>query len=514
MPQHNSHSHSAAFLQDNRIFYTAVLLIFLAACALRVYYMEHKTAVNMDESLSLTLSTYNGHGWDKDFVEGVEYSGEELRRLSYGIKPGLAGLLSDLGSLRRDSRDPPHTAFYYYFFRTALTGTPTLDVFDLLWRGTVLNLLFFGLAFVALYGLGRTLYGDDRPLLLTALLAASINAATLSCFLYVRPYELQALMLTVSTLITVRYVLRIRGGQPCPDYAHFLLHSVAVALCFLSGYFSLVYVFMLGLLLFVMSLKHGQGRYIPYFICLILLALTIAWAIYPSFLLALFYDRGTEAMEKISLAYMLQHAGYILDKFIYISDRHIVAAGGIAALVLGGVLSFRRKGTARQRGLTLALFFIALAWALLCFTVAPYKNLRYIMPAAPLLLLLGCVALQRARWRPALMGIFLLSVLVPAFMPSRIDYYQEYQSTPLPAQQQPYVASLSTRLRVGAFTPYFVDSQKVIFYNSCESLRENYRSRPDAVLVIDDAQFERCEMEDKGLRKLQSYVFFNTYALQ
>ena len=512
-PLSSASEHAAPRWKNRSVFHALLVLLFVLGAGTRCYYITNKTFVHVDESASITLSTYTAPGWSEHFAEGVEYTGDDLRRLSYSVKPGLAGLASDLAHLRMDNRDLPHTSLYYSLLRVALVGMDKWDTNSLMLRGGILNLLFFSVAFVILYKLARMTYGEDKLLVLTALAVATLNPATLSSALLVRTYELQAMLLALTAWLVLGYTKRIEEGLPCPDYKTFLLHGLSVALCLLSGYFALFYIALLGALLIVFAILRSQQCYIPYFSCLLLLALVIAWAIFSPFLLGLFLDRGAEASQKISLTYITNNTLYILDKFIYMYSRHVTGIAGAAVLLLGALLSRGHMPYPREHvRIVLALLCVAILWSLLSFTLAPYKTLRYIMPAAPLVMLLACVFLQYARYRAVLIGFFLLSTLPMAFMQNTIEYYRGEES--IPHLRKPYVVSLSVPWRTEALVPYLADEQKIVFYNICTNLHEKYMTHAGAVLLVDDDQFRRCGMAQwPGLHNAQKYTYFTKYEI-
>ena len=117
-----------------------MVLIFLLAFSVRLYWIDEKETLYGDELTSLCLA-YNQPGWgDQTFELNRAYTGEELRALSYvDQQGGLGGLAEDLAALHIDNRDLSHASLYYMLLRCALTPvqTPSMDM--LKWYGCGLN---------------------------------------------------------------------------------------------------------------------------------------------------------------------------------------------------------------------------------------------------------------------------------------------------------------------------------------------------------------------------------------
>lgn len=512
----NTHSlpSTAPWQKNTSLFYAAVLLIFIVAMGVRWQYMTHKTFVHLDESFSITLSTFNAPSWNERFEDGVVYEGDELRRQAYTVSSGLAGLGHDLFRMRMDSRDPPHSNLYYTFYRTALSGMDNWDTYKLLWRGCLLNLVFFAVSFGLLLQLARLIFAEDRSTILLALLVAVLNPATLSCSLFVRPYQMQEALFIGMALMTVWYVLRIRAGQPCPGYGLFFAHALAICLCLLSGYFAFFYIPLLGLVLLYESLARHQQAYIPYFITLTFLGVLLGWSLYASFMVSLFIDRGVEASEKILGSYLLDHAAFLFDKFTYNLARYGMGTAGAVLLGCAALLSYGRLWAAHPRArLALTLLLVCCVWSIAVFSVAPYKNMRYFMPAVPLILLFACALLQYARFRQFLMPLLACCVLFQTFVAGNIEFYKG--APPIAPQDAPYVASFTEIWRPSAFIPYIEDKQKIIFYDDCEKLRAALPQHAGTYLLIDAPKFQQCRMADvPALRSVREEPYFFVYKIE
>jgi len=158
--------------------------VYALALGIRVYWLSQKEGLHVDEGLTVALACYNDFIVTKNYEYGKKYTGKELKEASLVSSASLKDALADVGSLWKDNRDPPHTNLYYTFLRLSLAGIKTGDVRPIIFRGGVLNLLFFTVSFIFFFLLIRRLFPENELLQYAAAFCAFLSTAAISNTLF------------------------------------------------------------------------------------------------------------------------------------------------------------------------------------------------------------------------------------------------------------------------------------------------------------------------------------------
>lgn len=140
------------------IFIIACAIVFLCALWLRIYYMNKKVDLHVDEGLSIVLAEYNKYGWSKYYDEDKVWSANELKKAILWNDASFNGAISDVAKLWNNNRDSPHTNLYYSLLRLWHIGFDSVDIDSIIMRGISLNLIFFAFSFLFAALLGYELF--------------------------------------------------------------------------------------------------------------------------------------------------------------------------------------------------------------------------------------------------------------------------------------------------------------------------------------------------------------------
>jgi hypothetical protein len=198
------------FLQ-NQIF--LVILIFIFAFGIRLYYVFQKEGLIYDEVGSIVIATWNNYCWRVNYDENKIYTGKEIKEITFFTSSSIKQALADVHNLRlyNHNRDRPHTNLHYSCLRLWFAGTQTSDVQRIIIQGCLLNLLFFSLSFLFLYKLAKLLF-TNKWIILLALVVAFLNTGAISTTMYIRMYQLQETLFIILTWLFSLRPSYERGG--------------------------------------------------------------------------------------------------------------------------------------------------------------------------------------------------------------------------------------------------------------------------------------------------------------
>src|SRR5688572_9675677 len=230
-------------MRANRLTTTLIplLLVFLVTFGIRLYWINQKQGMNVDEGLSIAVSSFNKYMlWSDNYEDGKTYSGKELKTISLWDNPSFRNALGDVYRLHHDNPDTPHSNLYYSCLRLWFAGRIVDDYRKIISGGTGLNLLFFTISFIVMFYLLKLLF-ENTSVVLAGLLLCFLNTGSISNTLLLRPYQLQETALIVATYVCVLYRKKIVEGDVFNRWQDLALVASVGAFTLLSGYFSLGY---------------------------------------------------------------------------------------------------------------------------------------------------------------------------------------------------------------------------------------------------------------------------------
>lgn len=472
---------------------TWLLLVFLTALGVRIYWIHEKEMIYGDELTSVCLS-YNAPGWgEQTFDSRRIYTGDELRKLFYtDDRGGIEGLWHDLAGLHQDNRDPSHASLYYMLLRCALTGVKTPSAVSVMRHGCGLNLLLFALSFLGLYKWLNTIFPQRPMLVCTALLLAFLNPAAISNTLLLREYQLAECLFTGWVWWCTRMALDVQGRQPAYSLRNLGLGVLIAAGLSSSGYFNLIFIGLTGISLIVISFRHAHSatRPLAFYLAGTAGCIGACLTMYEGFFNLLYDVRTTEVADKLqgndwvaNLSTTFLQGGYML--FIRILNPIVC----LTAII--GILAFLQKKNRPCHRPHLPvpwLFASACIWAAVALTLAPWKATRYVSPALPVLMS------AFAFYYSLLLNTFPRKVQLFIIGPSLLSYcLWAYPIEHLERTHRPWPAEASRVLLYGPddeekntinlLVPYLKDHQECVIVESVADIA-SYVPATDSLIYI------------------------------
>jgi len=397
--------------------YQALILIaiYVFALGIRVYWLSQKEGLHVDEGLTIAIACYNDFMVSSNYEYGKKYTGKELKEASLVSDASLKDALADVRNLWKDNRDPPHTNLFYTFFRLSLIGLKTGDIAPIVVRGGILNLLLFTVSFVFFFSLMRLLFTGSELLQYAATFCAFMSTATISNTLFLRPYQIQE---TLFIILCYYFVLSI-------GWMKYIIHenklfitvkpivfmSLITAATLMTGYYSLIFVGLLGLCAIYFLCINKRFIEIPFYFVVLCFGILFAQVLYPKYVSGFFSYRGQETIRTISgntlenIRSSITSAGTFLQKHFFIYPVIAICVLCLAYVIVllireqklvGAQKSHDKKthsGSALQK-IAWYIFTAAVLFLFIVLILAPYKVLRYGMPIFPFLVILPAMLIN------------------------------------------------------------------------------------------------------------------------
>jgi len=385
--------------------------IYILALGVRVYWLSQKDGLHVDEGLSIAYANYNDFIVSKNYEYGKKYTGKELKEISLAGSADIKDIFDDIYNLWKDNRDSPHTNLYYTFLRLSFAGVKNSDISTIIFRGGILNLLFFTVSFIFFFMLMQMLFADSKLLQYTAVFCAFLSTAAISNTLFLRPYQIQEMIFIIFCYYFVlslgwkKYIIhekRLFTGalKPIP------VMSLITALTLLTGYYAVFFIGLFGLYAIYLQCKNKTFSEIPFYFVVLLLGIIFAKILYPKYFSGFLSYRGQETIKTISenifanIRISITSAGTFLQRHFF---TYPVIAVCVLCIAYHAVLIIRgqKTGGSVQKlknktmdANTLAkktawyIFAASVIYLLIVIVIAPYKVLRYGMPVFPFFVIL------------------------------------------------------------------------------------------------------------------------------
>jgi len=466
-----------------------LLILYSLTLGIRIYWLSQKNGFHQDEGSSVTLACYNTYWWYGGSYElNKAYTGKDAKELGLCDNASLKNAFGDVFRLWTDSRDGSHTNLYYSFLRLSLAGLKTGDMKPIIFRGGVLNLLFFTVSFIFFFLLTKLLFPDSKLLQFSATACAFLSTAAISNTLFLRPYQIQETMFIifcyyfVKTFDLGKYVT-IEDKLHINKKLMFFL-SVITAVTLISGYHSVFFIGLFGL--YVLKTKNYAEKI--FYIRVLCLGLVFVHIFYPKYLRALGNSRTTLTVNTMfgeisaNIKESMIFACEILHEHFFTYPVIIVCA---LILMYFVYCKIRKQRLFIQKS-ALYVFSIAILYFIVISIIAPkhLKLLRYTMPIFPFFIILPTVMINAIGKRSitivAMMLLF-VSLLVNAADRDKInylyqdkpDYYSFSKDAALPVfvlAEHPTTPRRFKYWEYGDLIPYFNDEQIYYFIEKYEDV--------------------------------------------
>ena len=494
-----------------------ILLIFAVCVGVRAFFIGQKKRLHVDEALSISICNRNEYGfWGKPYERNTECTGKELKSMSLWDDASIRDSVRDVIAMHKNNRDSPHTNFYYSLFRLWFTGAKTSDLKQIFIRGGILNIVFFTFSFFFMILL-LLQFTTDRFKICLCLAIAFLNPAALSLTVFLRPYELQQVLVIIVTYYVACVLKSFSENAIVMTKKNFIIGTFTLALTLLSAYFNFILVGLYGLALIVISLRKKNFFCVTFFIYMFICSLVVAKILYFGFGEGLFTDRGTEAFSKLSFEFFIKNAkgtiGYFGGNFKSISFS-------VAFIVSAFLFVFYARKNKSLEYITITSAIVLTIFLVTLFS--PYKTLRYIAPFAAVLAVI-CAKDTRNfiinYTLPSAVALFVCVSVFPAFRnPARVEHvddtkiarYKEIQESEFPI----FVRGLSV-WKYGCLIPYLSDESTVIFVDDFSEIEEKY---PDKIpcLFIDEGEANQHEtfVTNCQLKKQSSVPYYEVFLVR
>ena len=257
-------------------------LIFVICLGARIYDISIKKQLHPDEVYSLMISTCNQY-YNQNIPDG-DYTGNELKQLITGDDiGGVSGALSDVAQLWKNNGDAPHASLYYMTLRFFLIGMDNYDLTDFVWRGSILNLIFFAISFLLMVRLLRSIYGKRSLLVFVGLAVAFGCAMSVRNTLLIREYQMAETAIIAMILVGVNLVLTLRRKEEINVKKYFIGFALSIAAAISLGYFNAIFVIFFGIGIMICCFRHKQPRLAWIMASSAIAAVMIAIILYPGF---------------------------------------------------------------------------------------------------------------------------------------------------------------------------------------------------------------------------------------
>ena len=481
---------------------------------MRIGFAYQKSGFHIDESASVAISTGS---WIQKFENG-EYFGKELKEKVYFDDNSISDLLHDLKELWKNNYGDgaAHPNLYYTLLRAWSFDIKSGDFGWIKSRGIGLNLIFFALGFFVAFALMTKIFSRHSLFVPLFLAFAFWNSASVTNSIFIRPYALQEMLLLVFALnCFVFYRLRFTSAKDAfkTHKWFFIWFIFATALLCLSHYFSLFFIAFVFIFLAILSRKN----IVPLSI-VVVGSFAITQILYLGYFSSLLGGyRAKESADKLLLGDFWQNLNATFFSGADIITTHfcnlygfaiICVACGIAIYhILDSIKNAESTQSTQNFVFLYGIFAVALLWFCLIFFVAPYKELRYVMPIFPFLYF-GVLILLSFIKKPLLQGILGVAFVGSLFVNYNVNYlYKE----PFIFTQNPKIPVLvhlpNTSWEQGYFLFALNDTQKYIVESDATKLVEKIKDF-DAFYVISETPFRVPDRFRMGVLQTLYDTFF------
>jgi hypothetical protein len=390
-----------------------LIAIYALALGSRVYWFSQKDGLHVDEGLTIAIACCNDFMVTNNYEYGKKYTGKELKEASLVSSAGLKDALADVRSLWKDNRDPPHTNLYYTFLRLSLIGIKTGDIAPIVFRGGILNLLFFTVSFIFFFLLMRLLFAEYELLQYAAVFCAFLSTASISNTLFLRPYQIQE---TLFIMLCYYFVLSlgwkkyiINENKLFVSVKPIALMSLLTALTLMSGYYALLFIGLFGLYAVYLNCKNRTFTEIPYYFAVLCLGVLLAGILYPKYISGFFSYRGKETIRTLSrdmtgnIQSSIKSGAALLQKHFFYIPVIIVCVLCLAYIIfmlireyklIGLVQKLRNIKLSAVKKMTWFIFAASVIYLFIVLIAAPYKIIRYGMPVFPFFAILPAMLIE------------------------------------------------------------------------------------------------------------------------
>ena len=247
--------------------YLPIIVVFILTFSIRIFWICQKDYVFVDEPVSFSIispnTIHNGGNLKTfdctkfNFKNNYKYSTEEVKQLLYNNGGNFKSLAADLKSLYLNHYDGGHSNLYYILLRIWSFKLDKVGINTIILYGCTFNLLLFAISFFIMYKLLQIIIGNKKYITY-ALFLAFISTLSVSSTLFARDYQLQTLGMLLVTYIFCKIYLWIYENKNLDilNKKSIFFYAFVFAFYLLTGYYSIIYAFILFVILSFTILKN------------------------------------------------------------------------------------------------------------------------------------------------------------------------------------------------------------------------------------------------------------------
>ncbi len=374
------------FIRDRGLILSCIF-VFVLAFLVRVAAIDFKQDLFIDEIFTTQIANYNQYfeGTPTPLQPGIIKNGYDLKQDLLAINPSFKDTINDIINLHTYTRDTPHSNFYYTLYRLWFNGWSEFNLKKFITHGASLNLIFFAGSFLYLYKILKRLLQNDSILVPFGLFTTFMSTAAITNTTFIRPYALQEMFFLILTYTTIKYWDYIADKEHRYKILDVFTLGLTIGLTLLTGYYSMALIGFFALLLLYRTIKLKNYDALRFFITTMFATGLIVFLLYPGICFVFFSYRAKETYNAFgdikNLSIVMKYVPIIILRYLF-SIPLIVA-----------IIYYLRKckfkdNTNKYFKLAAILMSIGIIWSLFILFLAPYKNVRYIMPATALIMLI------------------------------------------------------------------------------------------------------------------------------
>ena len=435
---------------SKKVYIPILIAIIILQILVGVYAANKKEYMHMDEAYSYGLMNYDKISItdDEDFMAGWHDKQYFLDYLEVNSDE-----VTDLMPVYENQKNDVHPPLFYLLLRIAATFT--VDNFTL-WTGFIMNMIILAIASVTLFFIAKKLFKSPvYALLVTAVYATSM--ALMETTIYIRMYALSTLSILLFTYITMKIEENQKDGKIGLKYL--ILTSLVLLMGGLTHYYFFIYVFGVYVYLLIKHIRRKEYKFLVKYTVTLAISAIIYLLIFPYAINHIFFGyRGIDATEPVTLQSLIQGIKQYyreINKAVFNYGLPIYA---IAVLVIFAVFKIREKRAGvkkcndvksesqelkqeeiREKKNRNQVILMILIPTIIYFVVvliqSPYKELRYIMPICPEIVLLTIYVTKLLLGKyikekylcTGLAVVFAVIVLTPGLTDNKLNFAYEYR---------------------------------------------------------------------------------------
>ena len=513
-------------IKNAKLPFICIFSVFIILLGTRIFYISQKQSMHWDEVSSISICNRNEYGiWGKIYELEKVYSGKELKEITFWDNASVKDALNDVWQMHKFNNDTPHTNFYYSLLRLCFAGVKSGNLQYILWRGCLLNLLFFIISFWFMFLLLRC-FTKNYILVSICLLIAFLNPASLSLTVFLRPYELQQVFVIILTFyVTCIFKAKEKNIQ-IETVKNFIIGVFVLAFTMLSAYFNLILICLYGFAILVLCINKKDWNLLKFFLLMFIFGIVVAKILYFDY--GNMDYRGAEAFSKLEGSAFVANLLAVKNGIVKILSENVFFCIFCVFVFLQNILIFANSIKNKNNFSLCCILAINLIAFFAIFYFAPIdlKTLRYVAPLFPIFALTFVNFKQNLEANIIISStvalILVLSLIqfngkksvVEHLDDVKIENYKEIKENNLPIFVR---GSLKGAGLYATLIPYFNDQSKIIFIANFEKIEEKYLEYLPCLFInqIDEPNKKvEIESEKFGAKKINSIISHDIYLLE